>query len=97
MDRGKVTALATAIGRFTEGDGSHQTPIRPLMLHRRSMPSEPVCVVYEPSLCVIAQGAKRVLLAEEVYRYDPAKYLLVSADVPVSGQVIEASSKTPYL
>ncbi len=97
MDRGKVTALATAIGRFTEADGSHQTPIRPLMLHRRSMPSEPVCVVYEPSLCVIAQGAKRVLLAEEVYRYDPAKYLLVSADVPVSGQVIEASAKTPYL
>jgi AraC-like DNA-binding protein len=97
MESGKVTALASAIGRFATADGAHDTPIRALMLHRRSAPSDPMCAVYEPSLCVIAQGAKRVLLGDEVYRYDPARYLLCSADVPVSGQVIEASAKTPYL
>jgi AraC-like DNA-binding protein len=32
-----------------------------------------------------------------VYRYDSTQFLLVSVDLPVAGQVIEASSKSPYL
>jgi AraC-like DNA-binding protein len=53
--------------------------------------------VYEPSLCIVAQGAKEVLLAGEAYRYDPAHSLLVSVDLPVSARVIEASTARPCL
>jgi AraC-like DNA-binding protein len=54
-------------------------------------------VLYEPSLCLVAQGSKHVLLAGEVYRYDPDRFLLVSVDLPVATQVIEASPRAPYL
>jgi AraC-like DNA-binding protein len=53
--------------------------------------------VYEPSLCVVAQGAKEVLLADETYRLDPAGSLLVSVDLPVAARVVEASPRRPYL
>ena len=53
--------------------------------------------MYEPSLCVVAQGAKEVLLADETYRLDPAQSLLVSVDLPVAARVVEASPGRPYL
>jgi AraC-like DNA-binding protein len=53
--------------------------------------------LYEPSLCLVAQGAKEVLLADEVYRLDPAQLLLVSVDLPVAARVVEASPSWPYL
>lgn len=92
-----LTELATLIGRQATADGFHDTAVPELTLIRSSGPSEPTPVLYEPSLCLIAQGSKQVLLGSELYRYDPAKYLLVSVDLPVVGQVIEASRELPYL
>ncbi|WP_348773285.1 AraC family transcriptional regulator [Paenibacillus pabuli] len=53
--------------------------------------------VYKPSLCVVAQGVKRVLLGSESYLYDSGSYLAASVHLPVTGQVIEASQAAPYL
>lgn len=47
-------------------------------------------IVYEPMLCVILQGAKRTTLGALSYTYRAGDYLVVSADLPVSGQVLEA-------
>jgi AraC-like DNA-binding protein len=93
----RLEKLATLIERQTGTDGAHETAVAELTLTRISAPSEPTAVLYEPSLCLVAQGSKRVLLAGEVYRYDPAQVLLVSVDLPVATQVIEASPRAPYL
>lgn len=90
-------ALAALIERFTSEDGTRATPIGPMSLIRISRPTEPIHAVHKPALCVIAQGSKRVMLAEEVYRYDPARYLVISVDLPIVGQVLEASRARPYL
>ena len=37
------------------------------------------------------------MLAEGVYPYDPAHYLLVTVDLPIIGQVFEATPQEPYL
>ena len=50
-----------------------------------------------PALCVVAQGAKAVMLGREVFEYDPARMLVFAIDLPVSGQVIRASRMSPYL
>lgn len=68
-----------------------------LQFFRHSNPSQPVHGVYSPSICIIAQGAKEVLLGEERFRYDPANYLLCSLDVPVVSQVVDATPEKPYL
>ncbi|WP_336740346.1 AraC family transcriptional regulator [Aureimonas altamirensis] len=51
----------------------------------------------EASLCLIAQGAKRVSLGEHSVVYDASRYLLVSVDLPLVGHVLEASPERPYL
>ena len=53
--------------------------------------------VHNPCIAVIAQGAKRIYLGEEVFHYDRARYLVGSVGLPVAGQVVEASADKPYL
>jgi AraC-like DNA-binding protein len=57
----------------------------------------PMPAVYEASLCLIAQGSKRVSLGEQNVVYDASHYLLVSVDLPLVGHVLEASRTNPYL
>jgi AraC-like DNA-binding protein len=49
-----------------------------------------VQVVYEPMLCVILEGSKQTTLGAQSYVYHAGDYLVVSADLPVSGQVMQA-------
>jgi AraC-like DNA-binding protein len=89
--------LAKLIERFATTDGIHETAIPRVAVIRASHPSEPVHGVYKPTVCILAQGAKRVLLGDQVFVYDAECYLVASMDLPVAGQVIEATPETPYL
>ena len=53
--------------------------------------------MYEPIICLIAQGAKRVLLGEDTYVFDPDHFLITSLDLPTVVQIIKASREKPYL
>jgi AraC-like DNA-binding protein len=93
----ELAKLAAAIKRHAPVDGTHDTAVSALWLYRSSAPSDLAAVVYEPALCIVAQGAKEVILAGETYRYDPAHSLLVSVDLPVSARVVDAAPDRPCL
>lgn len=97
MNAIRIGRLAACIDRQTDSDGHHATAVPVLDLFRYSGPSLPTAVLYEPSLCLIAQGSKEVRLGDELYRYDPAHFLLVSVDLPVCGRVTCATPDAPYL
>jgi AraC-like DNA-binding protein len=78
-------------------DGAYETAVPALKLSRFSSPSDLAALVYEPCLCMVAQGAKEVVLADATYRLDPAQSLLVSVDLPVAARVVEATRSRPYL
>jgi hypothetical protein len=88
--------LVERIARAVRGDGKIE-PLKGLCLHRVSSPTESVHGVSDSAFCVIAQGSKEVLLGDSRYHYDPAHYLLITAELPVVSQVIEASQERPYL
>src|SRR5437762_1484452 len=88
--------LVERIARAVPEDGTVQ-PLEGLYLSRISMPLQPLHGVLEPSLCVIAQGSKEVLLGDSRYRYDAAHYLLASVELPTISRVLEASNEQPYL
>lgn len=92
-----VNELAKSIARLTEHGELRTTSIQGLSLFRKSETSEPLTGMYEPSVCLIAQGAKRVLLGKDTYIYDSKHYLFSGLPLPVSAQVIEASNMAPYL
>jgi len=92
-----MTTLAGLIDRYSAGDGIHATAIPRLWTIRVSQPTEPLHTLHQPALCIVAQGRKQVMLGERIFAYDPTHYLVGSVDVPIVGQVIEASADAPYL
>jgi AraC-like DNA-binding protein len=92
-----LRALTELVSRYAPTNGVHETEIRGLYCLRMSDPSMPMPAVYNPCLCVVVQGSKQVLLEGEIYHYRPTHYLAVSVDLPVLGQVLEATPEKPYL
>ncbi len=95
MDR--QDELAALIARFATTDGVHQTAIPRVVLIRSSRPSEPLHALQQPAICIVAQGRKQVMLGKDVLVYDRTQFLVASVDVPLVGQMIEASPEKPYL
>ncbi|OGQ89432.1 MAG: AraC family transcriptional regulator [Deltaproteobacteria bacterium RIFOXYC2_FULL_48_10] len=92
-----MRGLVETVARLTENGELRTTAVPGLSLFRRIEPSEPVTGMYEPSICLIAQGAKRVWLGDNTYIYDANHYLFSGLHLPVIAQVIEASHEKPYL
>jgi AraC-like DNA-binding protein len=92
-----ASELGSLIERFAGTDGVHATAIPRVFLIRSSRPTEQLHAVQEPAVCFVAQGRKQVMAGQSVYVYDRAKYLIAAVEVPIVGQIIEASPAAPYL
>jgi AraC-like DNA-binding protein len=79
-------------------NGSTKTQIDGLALIRVHA-SRPVTgqLIYQPMVCVIAQGSKTIALGDTRLRYSPANYLVSAVDLPVTGTVRNAALNQPYL
>jgi len=93
-----MAVLAEKIDRWTLARGNEPvTAYAPLSIYRHEAPTELISYVQEPSLCLIVQGKKRVLLGEETHYYDKDHYLITAVDLPLIAQIFEASRTSPYL
>ena len=90
--------LAALVTQRTDskGNGVHKTAIPQLELMRESI-STGMCGVVEPTLAIMVQGKKEVLLKEKTYQYGAAQYLVVSVNLPLRAFVAEATPDKPYL
>jgi AraC-like DNA-binding protein len=92
-----LEALGRSIARWTGQGERIETAIPGLILARRVAPTEPMSGIYEPSICLVAQGSKRVLLGDDAYVYDVHHFLITSVDLPTVVQVTQASREKPFL
>src|SRR5215207_3310104 len=88
--------LVERIARTIRQDGKME-PLKGLHFNCISSTTESVHSVSDPAFCVIAQGSKEICLGSERYLYDTSHYLLLTAELPLVGHVLEASKKRPYL
>lgn len=89
--------LGELIEEFSSGEGCHRTAVPHLSFYRTLTGDLATPVVYQPSVCIIVQGEKEVMLEGEIYRYAAGDYLAVSVDLPTVGRVTQASPEQPYL
>ncbi|WP_268808886.1 AraC family transcriptional regulator [Vibrio parahaemolyticus] len=89
--------LAKLIDRWTGNANQYDTPVSGLRFSRWTTPTPPTSYTHNPSICLIAQGRKRVLLGEESFIYDANHFLISSVDLPIIANIIEASEEQPYL
>jgi AraC-like DNA-binding protein len=90
--------LARCIAAHAPHDGSFEMRVPGLYASRASRTNaECVHAFRLPSLCIIAQGAKTVIVGDEVYEYDASRMIVFSVALPVAAQVTQASHAKPYL
>ena len=86
------------IAAYAPHDGSFELRVPGLHAIRLSrVNKECVHAVRLPSLCIAAQGAKTIIVGQDVYEYDPTRMIVFSVALPVAGQVTQASHSEPYL
>lgn len=68
-----------------------------IMVFRRSSSSEVQHGVSSLALCMIADGAKQILLGDQVYTYDKDHYFVTSMQLPTASYVMTATPEQPYL
>lgn len=95
-DRGPL-GLAARIEKATEGTNRLDTDIKGLSLHRWHHPTDPTSYMLAPSICLIGQGRKQVVVGEDTFFYDSSQFLITSIDLPVVSRILEASEDQPYL
>lgn len=94
----ETVQLARRIAAYAPHDGTFDLRIPGLHVSRFSQINKNcVYALHLPALCVIAQGAKTVILGHELFEYDSSRMLMSSVALPVAAQVTQASFSEPYL
>jgi AraC-like DNA-binding protein len=90
--------LARLIAAYAPHDGSFDLRIPGVHATRISRTNkECVHTLSVSSLCIVAQGAKTVIVGDEVFEYDASRMIVFSVALPVAAQVTRASHAEPYL
>lgn len=94
----ELEKLARLLAAYAPHDGSFELRIPGVHASRFSrVMNNCVHTLRMPSLCIVAQGAKTVIVGQEVYEYDASRMIVFSVALPVSSQVTRASHSEPYL
>jgi AraC-like DNA-binding protein len=92
-----MAKLSGLIAAYAPHDGSFELRIPGLHASRFSrINRECVHTLRVPSLCIVAQGAKATIVADEVYEYDASRMIVFSVALPVASQITQASHAEPY-
>jgi AraC-like DNA-binding protein len=89
--------LAKAMLAALDGREEVATAIPGLTLTQRLRPVPPTSYLYDPSLAMIVQGRKNIVLGASAYHYDETQFLLTAVNLPTITEVVEASPGRPYL
>ncbi|OCC25731.1 AraC family transcriptional regulator [Croceicoccus estronivorus] len=91
-----LNRMRTVVERHAKGIYS-ETILPRIALHVSPATTKPRPAVYEPSLCLVLQGAKQVMIGNRILRYDPASYFIAAVELPAAGCIIEATPARPYV
>lgn len=96
MDSLKQAVRAYA-ARHANRDGLVVTPVPGLRMMCVETPPGDLHSVYRPLVCLVLQGAKRMTVGRQERVFSAGQSVIVAADMPVVGRVVQASRSEPYL
>ncbi|RZJ96430.1 MAG: AraC family transcriptional regulator [Brevundimonas sp.] len=92
-----TTAIAAIMDAQGIDNGAWQTPVPGLHVLRVHASIPPRHMTYRPSLCIVAQGAKSVLVGDQTLEYGAMQSLVVTVEVPVLGHIVKGSPEEPFV
>ncbi|WEX10951.1 AraC family transcriptional regulator [Chelativorans sp. AA-79] len=78
-------------------EGLALTPVPGLRMMCVESPPGDLHSIYRPLVCLVLQGAKRMTVGREQHVFFAGQSVIVSADMPVVGRIVQASPDEPYI
>ncbi|EHJ48910.1 transcriptional regulator, AraC family [Solidesulfovibrio carbinoliphilus subsp. oakridgensis] len=85
-----MSEIAALMGRVAAREGTTETGVPGVRLHRRSADIARVPLLYQQGVVIVGQGTKKVHLGETVHVYDPDHYLVLSVPLPAECEAVVA-------
>lgn len=95
--REKLDLLSEQLRQIGLQDGVNQTKVSGVACFKSSVTQSKCPNLYEPLICLIAQGEKVCHVGSEVYRYRSGNFFINFLPLPVQTEVVDASEQTPFL
>lgn len=92
-----VEAFTSYVAAHGGPDALSHTPVENLFVMCSTKERLPFRKMYKPSICIVAQGAKRIEVAQTVLTYPAGTALAISVELPGYGSVTQASPEKPFL
>lgn len=92
-----LPAMKVVLERMAVRDGITPTAIPYLSLLRASRPNHLSMSMLRPSICMVIQGEKEILIDRQLTRYSAGRYVAAGVSMLTSGHVVNASEEKPYL
>ncbi len=89
--------LRSLIARHAGQDSLRLQLLPNVLLSQEAAPTPPCPHIVEPMVSVIAQGSKRMDVADRSVAYGAGQYMIIPIDMPMDAYVVEASSTVPFL
>ena len=88
-----MSEIAKLLERFDLAEGFSETPIKGVRLFKalQHIPRTPL--LYDPGICIVAQGHKIGYLGGQVFQYDADNYLVVSVSIPFECETFASPDK----
>jgi len=98
MQKADASRLADLIRSHAPYDGIFELRVPGLYAIKVSRPSTTSThSLQRPSACIVAQGAKSVMIGDDVFEYSSGQVAVYSIDLPVASQITQAAPSAPYL
>ncbi|UOQ44899.1 AraC family transcriptional regulator [Halobacillus salinarum] len=91
-----LNRLKVMMSHYHYHQGEVQTDIPFLSLLQETEPTDVESGVLNPSICIVIQGDKKVVIGNKAINYGEGNYIASTIDIPIKGRVIKASKKDPY-
>ncbi|WP_320035067.1 AraC family transcriptional regulator [Halarcobacter sp.] len=92
-----LSKIKEIVNKYDLEEGLNKTNIPFVKVFKSSNSSEILQSVYEPSLFLILQGSKKVMVGDKIFEYDSSSYFISSTHLAVSGKTVKASKDKPFI
>ena len=82
--------MVELLGALCTADGAQPSPAKSVTLLRATRSAQPVPVLYEPCIVIVAQGRKRFHLPDQVVSYDAERYLMLTVPMAADCETVIA-------
>lgn len=85
------------LANFAKEDGLTESSLGNVGIFKSSMPYDKSPALYQPFICLAAQGEKYCHVGDSSFYYSPGKFFINFLPSPVFAQVTQATPESPFL